>query len=50
MVPCVRTRSELDTERFSSAQNGIADGNAGCLLVHLDRRLIRVDTDDLCRA
>lgn len=44
----VHTWSEFDTEWLSCPQHGIAHGHAGCLLIHLDCRLVGINPDDLC--
>ena len=44
----LRTRAKFHTERLARTQDRVADSNARCLLINLDRGLVRVDTDDLC--
>ena len=48
LVHCsLHTGTKLNTERLPCPQYRIADSYSGGFLVHLDSRLVRVDTDDL---
>ena len=42
------TGTELNTKRFSCPQDRVTNSYTGCLFIHLDRCLVRVDTNDLC--
>lgn len=42
------TRTKLNTERLSCPQDWVAYSNTRSLLVYLDSRLVRIDSNDLC--
>ena len=42
-----QTRSELHTQRFARGHHFLARSQSGCLLIHLNRRLVTVHFDDL---
>jgi len=44
----MRTWAELDTQRLSCPQDGIANGDTGGLFINLDGSLVGLDTNNLC--